>query len=157
LRSLRRRVTLGLNLDARDRRAARRQVGDPMIALATAASRLPLVLVVDPVAASRHTMWRVLSRSFGVLEAPDARRARDWLASRADIDAVVVQRELPDADGYEFVQSLAAVRAAVASRVLVVTRPVDLRRVLTSLTRWLFSHDVRKAEVLLREADRIAS
>jgi DNA-binding response OmpR family regulator len=105
----------------------------------TAAARLPIVLVVDPVAASRQALWRGLSRSFGVLEAADARRAHDWLACRPDIDAIVVQRELPDADGQDFVQSLVASRAAVASRVVLVSRPVDLRAVLPRLTRWFLA------------------
>jgi hypothetical protein len=107
-----------------------------MIRLDTAVTRLPIVLVVDPVAASRQSMWRLLSRSFGVLEAPDARGARDWLTRRPGIDALVVQRELPDADGSVFVDSLVAARAAIASRSLLVTRPVDLRSVLASLTHW---------------------
>jgi response regulator RpfG family c-di-GMP phosphodiesterase len=128
-----------------------------MISLDAAVTRLPIVLVVDPVAASRQTMWRLLSRSFGVLEAPDARRARDWLTCRPTIDALVVQRELPDADGGEFVEGLVAARVAVASRIILVTRPVDLRGVLTSLTGWFFSRDVRKSAVLLREADRLVS
>jgi response regulator RpfG family c-di-GMP phosphodiesterase len=128
-----------------------------MISLDTAVTRLPIVLVVDPVAASRQTMWRLLSRSFGVLEAPDARRAYDRLACRPDIDALVVQRELPDADGEAFVESLAAGRAVYASRALLVTRPVDLRTVLRSLTGWFFARDPRKADALLREAHRLVS
>ena len=121
------------------------------------ASRLPIVLVVDPVAASRQTMWRLLSRSFGVLEAPDARRAHEWLASRPDIHAIVVQRQLPDADGGELVSALVAARAPVASRAILVTRPVDLRTVLVSLTRWFYPRDARKAEGLLRDAGRLVS
>ena len=121
------------------------------------ASRLPIVLVVDPVAASRQTMWRALSRSFGVLEAPDARRAHEWLACRPDINALVVQRDLPDADGGEFVATLVEARAPVASRVVLVTRPVDLRTVLESLTGWFFSRDPSKARGLLREVDRLVS
>jgi CheY-like chemotaxis protein len=128
-----------------------------MINLDVAARRLPIVLVVDPVAASRHMVWRVLSRSFGVLEAPDARRACDWLTDRADIDALVVQRELPDADGGEFVEGLVAMQAAVASRSILVSRPVDVRTVLASLTSWFFARDIRKAEALRREADRLVS
>jgi CheY-like chemotaxis protein len=128
-----------------------------MINLDVAARRLPIVLVVDPVAASRHMVWRVLSRSFGVLEAPDARRAHDWLKGRPDIDALVVQRELPDADGSEFVESLVSARVDVASRSILVTRPVDVRGVLTSLTGWFFSRDVRKADAMRREADRLVS
>src|SRR5271166_4578074 len=101
-----------------------------MISVDATASRLPILLVVDPVAASRQAMWRLLSRSFGVLEAPDARRAHEWLACRPGIDALIVQRELPDADGAELVLDLVAARAAVASRVILVTRPVDLHTVL---------------------------
>jgi CheY-like chemotaxis protein len=114
-------------------------VGEKMINVDVAARRLPLVLVVDPVAASRHMVWRVLSRSFGVLEAPDARRARDWLTDRADIDALIVQRELPDAHGTEFVESLVSEQLEVASRSILVTRPVDVRAVLMSLTSWFFA------------------
>jgi len=46
---------------------------------------------------------------------------------------------------------------AVASRSILVTRPVDLRGVLTSLAGWFFSRDVRKSAALLREADRLCS
>jgi hypothetical protein len=35
-----------------------------MISLDAAVTRLPIVLVVDPVAASRQAMWRLLNRSF---------------------------------------------------------------------------------------------
>ena len=121
------------------------------------AARLPIVLVVDPVVASRHTMWRLLSRSFGVIEAPDARGASAWLTSRPNIDALVVQRELPDSYGSEFVESLAAARFAVASRAILVGRPVNLRTVATSLAVWFLSEDKRRTEALLREADRFVS
>ncbi len=128
-----------------------------MISLDATVARLPIVLVVDPVTASRFTIWRMLSKSFGVLEARDARHAYDWLARRPSIDALVVQRELPDADGGEFVSSLAATQAAVASRAILVERPVDLRTVVESLVGWFFARDVRKAEALFREADRLVS
>jgi CheY-like chemotaxis protein len=128
-----------------------------MVGLDVAEARLPLVLVVDPVAASRQTLWRLLSRSFGVLEAPDARRAQGWLASRPDIDAMVVQRELPDADGGDFVLGLVSAQASVASRVVLVTRPIDLATVLRSLAGWFFSRDVRKSDLLMRQAARLAS
>jgi DNA-binding response OmpR family regulator len=110
-----------------------------MMSVDATVARLPIVLVVDPVAASRQTLWRLLSGSFGVLEAPDAQRARDWLACRPSIDALVVQRELPDGDGGELVESLVAERAAVASRVILVTRPVDVDTVLKSLVAWFYS------------------
>ncbi len=120
-------------------------------------ARLPIVLVVDPVVASRHALWRLLSRSFGVLEAPDARRAREWLACRPNIDALVVQRELPDTSGSDFVKSLAAARIPVASRTIVVARPVDLHALVTSLAGWFFAREAGKIDVRLREADRHVS
>jgi response regulator RpfG family c-di-GMP phosphodiesterase len=128
-----------------------------MVGLDATQARLPLVLVVDPVASSRQVMWRLLSRSFGVLEAPDAKRAQGWLSSRPDIDAMVVQRELPDADGGDLVLDLVTARAAVASRVILVTRPVDLATVLRSLAGWFFAWDVRKSDQLMRQAAHLAS
>jgi hypothetical protein len=121
-----------------------------MFSLDTSAARLPIVLVVDPVAASRFAMWRLLSGSFGVLEAPDARRARDWLTCRRDIDALVVQGGLPDAHGSELVLRLLTERVPAASRALVIARPVDVRRVVTTLAGWFFSRDAGKAQALLR-------
>jgi DNA-binding NtrC family response regulator len=128
-----------------------------MSGLDATATKLPIVLVVDPVAASRHMVWRTLSRSFGVLEAPDARRAREWLTERPDIGALVVQRELPDAHGSELVKSLVLARADIASRSILVGRPMDLRTVIASLTDWFFGRDVKKAQAIRREAERLVS
>lgn len=128
-----------------------------MYSLDTATARLPVVLVVDPVASSRHTLWRLLSRFFGVIESPDAEGARDWLQRRPDIDALVVQDELPDARGGELVKSLADARVGAVSHAVVVTRPVDLRRVVQLLVGWFFSRDARRAGALMMEARRLAS
>ena len=126
-----------------------------MFSLDTAVARLPLVLVVDPVAASRLLIWRLLSRSFGVVEAADAQGARDWLASRPDIGALVVQAELAQADGSEFLKSLSTV--SIASRILIVGKPVDVRQVATILAGWFFTRDTGKTLALLRAADRSVS
>jgi DNA-binding NtrC family response regulator len=127
-----------------------------MVVLDAVLTRLPIVLVVDPVVASRFAMWRALSHCFGVLEAPDARHARTWLTCGRNIDALIVQSELPDADGSEFVKSLVAEHVA-ASRALLVTRPVDLRMVVTRLAGWFVTRELRKAAALRREADRLVS
>jgi len=119
-----------------------------------AASRPPLVLLVDPIVTSRHWMWRSLSRAFGVIEAPDAKGARDWIAHRPDIDALVVQDELPDARGVELVRDLALESHPIASRAIVLARPADmsllaaagaaivergdLRTLLAKLAAWFF-------------------
>ena len=85
--------------------------------------RSPLVLLVDPFVASRHFMWRALSRAFGVIEAGSAGAARAWMASRPDIDALVVQDELPDQRGLELVRELVHARHPVARRSIVLARP----------------------------------
>jgi DNA-binding NtrC family response regulator len=117
--------------------------------------RPPLVLLVDPVVASRHGMWRGLSRSFGVLEAASVATAREWITRRPDIDALVVQDELPDGRGAELVHELATLRHPVASRAIVLTRPGDLRAVVAKLVGWFLARDGWLARKVLREADRL--
>lgn len=126
-----------------------------------AASRPPLVLLVDPVVTSRHWMWRSLSRAFGVIEAPDAKGARDWIARRPDIDALVVQDELPDARGVELVRDLANESHPIAAHAIVLARPNvdvsllsaagaaivergDLRSLLAKLAAWFFPVTARQ-------------
>jgi hypothetical protein len=135
----------------------------------TAVGRPPLVLLVDPVTLSRHGMWRNLSRAFGVLEAGSMRAARDWIARRPDIDALVVEDDLPDGRGLALVGDLAAEQHPVASRSIVLARPGsdwsrmalagatliehgDLRAVVSKLASWFFSRDLRLARALLRDA-----
>jgi hypothetical protein len=134
------------------------------------ASRPPLVLLVDPILASRHSMWRVLSRGFGVIEAGSAAAARTWMDRRPDIDALVVEDDLPDQRGLDFVHGLARARHPIASRSIVLSRPNstspsallgatllergDLRGVLSKLATWILTRDAMLARALLREAER---
>jgi len=141
------------------------------MSLETAVGRTPLVLLVDPIVASRHWMWRGMSRAFGVLEAGSVEAARDWMTQRPDIDALVVEDELPDGRGVELVRDLEASRHRVASRSIVLARPGaewtrmallgttlvergDLRAVLSKLAGWFLARDAWLARALLREADR---
>ncbi len=125
------------------------------MSLDTAVGRPPLVLLVDPVVASRHWMWRAMSRGFGVLEAGTARAAREWIDRRPDIDALVVQDELPDQRGVELVSDLERIRHPVASRSIVLTGSGgDVRAVLAKLASWFFARDAGLARALMREADR---
>jgi hypothetical protein len=128
------------------------------MSLDPAVGRPPLVLLVDPSVTSRHWMWRAMSHAFGVLEARTASGARDWIAHRPDIDALVVQDELPDERGEELVRQLAWARHPVASRSIVVTRSrADLRAVLSKLAGWFLVRDAGLARALLREADRLSA
>lgn len=142
--------------------------------LETTSGRAPLVLVVDPFVASRHFMWRAFSRAFGVLEAGNAGAARAWIASRPDIDALVVQDELPDQRGVELVRDLVHARHPVARRTIVLARLTsdwvslaqagltliergDLRAVSAKLASWLLSRDAAVARALMREAERLSA
>lgn len=144
-------------------------VGD--MSLETVTGRQALVLLVDPTVASRHWMWRGMSRAFGVLEAGSVEAARDWMTRRPDIDALVVDDELPDGRGVDLVRDLKAARHRVASRSIVLARPGaewaqmatagttlvergDLRGVLSKLAGWFLMRDAWLARALLREADR---
>ncbi len=119
---------------------------------------LPLVLLVDPSLTSRHWMWRALNRAFGVIEADNARGARDWLARRPDIDALVVDDELPDARGVDLVSDLAMTHHPAAARAIVLARMSpewarvaeagmtlvergDLRAVVSKLSGWFLARD----------------
>src|SRR5260370_27358121 len=93
-----------------------------MLNLDVAFNRPPLVLLVDPVVASRHFMWRALSRTLGVLEAGTAGDARTWISRRPDIDALIVQDDLPDERGRELVRQLTEARHPVAARCIVLAR-----------------------------------
>jgi hypothetical protein len=144
-----------------------------MMNLDATVGRPPLVLLVDPVVATRHCMWRALNRVFGVLEAGSATAARAWIDHRPDIDALVVQDELPDQPGLELVHGLARERHPIAARSIVLARPNpkfggfvqanwtllelgDMRGVLSKLAGWFFPRDAGAAKTLLREADRLA-
>jgi response regulator RpfG family c-di-GMP phosphodiesterase len=142
--------------------------------LDTAGERSPLVLLVDPFVTSRHFMWRALNRAFGVIEAGSAGAARVWIASRPDIDAIVVQDELPDQRGLEFVRELVHARHPVARRSIVLARPSpdwaaiaqagltliergDLRAISAKLANWLLSRDAGLTKALMREAERLSA
>jgi len=127
-----------------------------MMGLDAAAPRLPIVLLVDPVVASRYWMWRTLSRAFGVLEAASAGAAREWIAQRPDIDAIVVQRMLPDAPGAELVMELERAQHPVARRAIVVERG-DLRSAIAKLVGWFITRDKGLARAVLREVERMSA
>jgi hypothetical protein len=119
-------------------------------------------------------MWRALSSAFGVLEASSARGARAWIDRRPDIDALIVENELPDAHGVDFVGDLANARHPVVSRAIVLARPSpdwarivqkqgatliergDLRAVISKLAGWFLARDARLVRALMREAERLA-
>jgi hypothetical protein len=141
-----------------------------MMSLNRAAGRPPLVLLVDPIVTSRHGMWRRLSRAFGVIEATSARGALDWIEHRPDIDALVVEDDLPDGRGLDLVRGLATESHPIASRAIVLARlgpdwarvghaatlveRGDLRAVLAKLASWFLARDAGLARALLREAGR---
>jgi response regulator RpfG family c-di-GMP phosphodiesterase len=128
-------------------------------------TRRALVLLVDAKVESRHWLWRTLSQAFGVIEAASAAAARRWIRERPDIDAIIVDDELPDARGHELVGELAREANPIAGRAIVVAahaaeiapnvvEPGDVCAILSKLTGWLVGRDVAAARALLREFTR---
>ena len=131
------------------------------------AQRRALVLVVDPKPETRHGMWRLLSQTFGVIEAPNAVLAKNWLRERPDIDAIIVEDELPDSRGSDLVRELARCASPVADRAIVIAsewRRVmlggmvvvergDRRAILEKLTGWFSAPSAS----YLKPADRYSS
>jgi CheY-like chemotaxis protein len=87
-----------------------------------------LVLIVDPQVETRHWLWRLLSSAFGVIEAKNALAARRWIDERPDIDALIIDDELPDARGSDLVRELARSHHPIAQRSIVVAS--EWRRVM---------------------------
>lgn len=136
------------------------------------AMTLPLVLVVDPNVASRHFLWRVLSRAFGVVEAGSGLAARQWIDQRPDLGALIVQEDLPDERGLELVRTLASAKNPIASRAILLARPgpdhgdgsdlgptmlhpEDVRAILCKLGTWLLPPDAAPARDLQRDVERL--
>lgn len=129
-------------------------------------ARRPLVLLVDPKVESRHRLWRILSKAFGVIEATSAVSARRWIEDRPDIDALLVDDTLPDGRGWDLVSALARDGHPLAKRAIVLTgvgrpglagavaAPGDVHAILTTLTSWLVARDVAEARHLLKELQR---
>jgi hypothetical protein len=145
-----------------------------MVSMNPAFARPPLVLIVDPVAASRQWLWRTMSQACGVVEAGSARAARDWLRTRPDLDALVVQDELPDLSGRDLVTSLVSEQHPVSTRSIVLAKRSpdwvrfaqagltliergDLRGLLAKLASLFLVRDAGLARALLREAERMSA
>ncbi len=99
-------------------------------------------------------------------------RPRQWIERRPDVDAIVVQDELPDERGLELVRELATARHPIAARSIVLARRSpdwgaiaragltlvergDVRTVVTKLAGWFFARDASLAKALIREAERL--
>ena len=103
-------------------------------------------------------MWRLLSQAFGVLEAPNASLARKWIAERPDIDALIVEDDLPDTRGGDLVRELASRAHPIAARSIVVAsewRRVmlagltvvergDSKTIVDKLTAWSIAREIAR-------------
>jgi CheY-like chemotaxis protein len=132
-----------------------------MLERTDSSSRRALVLIVDPRPETRHWMWRLLSRAFGVLEASSALSARRWIRDRPDIDAIIVDDELPDTRGADLVKELVQSAHPIADRSIIIAsewRRVmlggltvvdrgDMQSVLTQLTGWFQPPSSRRIPV----------
>lgn len=131
-----------------------------------------LVLLVDPQLESRHGLWRCLSEPFGVIEATTAQGARRWIGERPDIDALVLEDDLPDGRGIDLASSLAASQHPLAKRTIVmspsrrerirassvgitVVDRGDVRSILNRLANWFFTRDIAYARRLERALEKL--
>jgi hypothetical protein len=104
-------------------------------------------------------MWRLLNQAFGVLEAPNADLARKWIAERPDIDALIVEDELPDTRGGELVRELADRAHPIAARSIVVASEWrrmmlapgltvvergDAKTIVDKLTSWFIAREIAR-------------
>ena len=124
----------------------------------------------------RWCSWSIRSCSRGTAsgEATTARGATRWIDERPDIDALVVEDDLPDGRGADLAASLAAREHPLAKHTIVMTRarpqPAggitvvergDLRAVMSTLTSWFAVRDLPQArrlgEVWSRLPSRIAA
>jgi DNA-binding NarL/FixJ family response regulator len=117
------------------------------------------VLIVDPQVETRHWLWRLLNSAFGVIEAKTATAAQRWIDERPDIDALIIDDDLPDARGSDLVRELAKRGNPIASRSIVVAsewRRVmlggltvvergDMPAIVQRLTTWFRVRDVGAA------------
>lgn len=91
-------------------------------------------LVVDDSRAMRLLIGRILREAgFEVAEAGHGREAIDRLTSSSDTDLVLVDWNMPEMDGIEFVRTVRANRAFDGLRVMMVTTECDMEKVIDAL------------------------
>lgn len=91
-------------------------------------------LIVDDSRAVRSVIGRsVRELGFTLLEAGNGREALQRLATEGPVDLALVDWNMPEMSGYEFVCAVRANAACNAMRIIMVTSESELQRVATAL------------------------
>jgi two-component system chemotaxis response regulator CheY len=92
------------------------------------------VLVIDDSLAMRSLLRRILGGSgFEVIEAGDGLEALECLRQRGNIEAVLVDWDMPGMNGYEFIRTVRDVEAYRDLPMMMVTAESELEQVAKAL------------------------
>lgn len=91
-------------------------------------------LIVDDSRATRTMLRRMLDElGFEVAEAADGRQALDLLEAEGGVDLALVDWNMPEMDGLEFVKALRAERSFAEVTVMMVSAESDMKNVARAL------------------------
>lgn len=91
-------------------------------------------LVIDDSRAMRTILKSLLAElGFQTAEAPDGKRALEVLAAQGPFDLCMVDWNMPEMNGYEFVKAARAIRANDHTRLLMCTTETEMSQVQKAL------------------------
>jgi two-component system, chemotaxis family, chemotaxis protein CheY len=95
---------------------------------------MPTALVVDDSRAIRMILTRMLSDyGYEVLQAGDGRQALSALSEKPDVSLAMVDWNMPEMNGLEFVQQVRADQSRAGLRIVMVTTETQMDQMVTAL------------------------
>lgn len=91
-------------------------------------------LVIDDSRAMRTILSRILTGiGFDVFEAGDGKQGLEQMSAVADVALALVDWNMPEMNGYEFVQAVRALDAYDSTKLMMVTTETEMDQVLKAL------------------------
>jgi two-component system chemotaxis response regulator CheY len=91
-------------------------------------------LVIDDSRAMRTILSRILTTiGFDVFEAGDGKQGLEQMSAVADVALALVDWNMPEMNGYEFVQAVRALDAYDSTKLMMVTTETEMDQVLKAL------------------------
>ncbi|MCB9915662.1 MAG: response regulator [Planctomycetes bacterium] len=91
-------------------------------------------LVIDDSRAMRTILGAILKTiGFDVLEAADGKQALEKLAAAADVALALVDWNMPEMNGYEFVKAVRSSQEHDATKLMMVTTETEMEQVVKAL------------------------
>ena len=91
-------------------------------------------LIVDDSKAMRSIVGRIVKQvGFEILEASNGREGLEQLKSHGDVDLILVDWNMPEMNGIEFLQAVRAQPGSSAFKMLMVTTASDLAHINTAM------------------------